>query len=388
MSLDELAKSVASGNITMIHEASIKRVESHIKRDASKSFGIITSFRGGKTKKENLANNKKLGNMIRSLNLGFFKLDGHWNECTDSSIDYKDCSDENKEVQREPSYFIPNISREQIVKLAKKFEQDSVVYSGEDTRGIELISKSGQTLDKLGKFTPNKVAQAFSKVKGKSFVFEGFQLKLDGMMSNMAFEGLVKKYKSLNESSLSRIGSHARKHDSGTISASRYGSDCGNGEKYSKSENAKRNSKLKSLLLAKGYGVTRVQGTYIENFGTPNARPVKETAYIVVDIKDDGNLYKDLKKFGTHFEQDSITFSQPNGNYWLISTNTCPQGYPGHGKKIKLGKPFFGKDGEFYSSINGRPFVFESVMQEIKLSELSIPEIRSCNELLKEFNNL
>ena len=40
MSLDELTKSVVSGNITMIHEASIKR-------DASKSFGIITSFRSG-----------------------------------------------------------------------------------------------------------------------------------------------------------------------------------------------------------------------------------------------------------------------------------------------------------------------------------------------------
>jgi len=194
---------------------------------------------------------------------------------------------------------------------------------------------------------------------------------------------------SIKESSLSRIGSHVKKHDSGTISASRYAPDCGDGEKYSKSENVKRNSKLKSLLLAKGYGVTKVKGTYIENYGTKDARPVKETAFIVVDIKDSGNLYKDLVELGKYFEQDSITYSKPGINYWLVSTNTCPNGYPGFGKmqvKVKLGKPMYSKTGEFYSTVNGRPFVFESLQREITLRELSIPEIRSCSEILKEYN--
>ena len=198
MSLENFAIALKSKNRVQIHEASLKRVMSHVSGKTATSFGIVTSFRGGLTKKENLANNKKLGNMIRSFGYGFFKLDGHWLECNDDSIEYKDCPDSEKTEVREPSYFIPNITRDHIIQLGKKFNQDSVVYKGsvykgKDTDGkIEIISKSGQTIAKLNKLTVGALSQGFSKVKGKSFTFEGYQWKPTGLLTNMAFEALLK----------------------------------------------------------------------------------------------------------------------------------------------------------------------------------------------------
>jgi hypothetical protein len=44
---------------------------------------------------------------------------------------------------------------------------------------------------KLGKFAPNKVSQAYSKVKGKNYVFEGFEYIPSGQMSNLVFKSLL-----------------------------------------------------------------------------------------------------------------------------------------------------------------------------------------------------
>lgn len=197
---------------------------------------------------------------------------------------------------------------------------------------------------------------------------------------------LVKEsVKRIYESSLSRVWKQTKEHDSGTISAFRSARDCNQGAKFTKQENKKNSKILKAKLLSKGYGVTKIDGTYIENFGKSNAIEVKEESYIVVDLKDSGKLKKDLISLGEEFEQDSITFQKKDGTYFLISSNKCEDGYPGNGKvgvEIKLGKPIFGKDGEFHSKVKGRPFVFESVVGAQSLLTDSFPtEIRSIKAL-------
>ena len=171
-----------------------------------------------------------------------------------------------------------------------------------------------------------------------------------------------------NESSLSRVHQHYVEHQTGTISAFRYALECGEGKELSKKENLKRNNELYSWLIKKGYGLTSIDGTYIENFGTPEAREVDENSYFVVDLKDNKNLKKDLLVIGSKYEQDSITFSEPNGEYHLISSNECPKAYPGEGEigiEENLGKPKFGKankgDDLFFSKIRGRGFVFKKL---------------------------
>lgn len=192
----------------------------------------------------------------------------------------------------------------------------------------------------------------------------------------------------VNESSLSRIWQHVKEHDSGTITAFRSFKDCGDGEKFTKSDNKKRNSILKAKLLNLGYGVTKVAGTYIENFGSDNEIEVKEESYLVVDLKDSGKLKKDLIKLGKEFEQDSITYSKKSGEYFLISSNTCKNGYPGKGsigKEVKLGKPMFSKSGEFHSKVNGRPFVFDTPTKPIQeMTDYYPTEIRSIKMLSEE----
>ena len=212
----------------------------------------------------------------------------------------------------------------------------------------------------------------------------------------LTFQEFLEKepLEALSESSLSRIFKHYKEHDSGTISAFRYAEDCGDGKTYSLEENRNRNAKLKSTLLAKGYGVTKIKGVYIENYGSDKAVEVQEESFVVVDINDTGKLEQDLKALGKYFEQDSITFSEKEGEYYIIGTGKCSTSYPVYGEKIKLGQPLFGSNGEFHSKINGRPFVFTSVVKnELEvLSDHTPTEIRGIKELsesvLNELNEL
>ncbi len=138
---------------------------------------------------------------------------------------------------------------------------------------------------------------------------------------------------------------------------------------------------MKSKLLTLGYGVTNVKGTYIENYKSDNEIKVKEESFLVVDLNDKGNLKRDLVTLGTEFEQDSITYSKSSGEYYIISSNICSDAYPGEGKigvEVKLGKSMFGKKGEFFSRVNGRPFVFEGIKNSLKTLSKEYPtHIRS-----------
>jgi hypothetical protein len=205
------------------------------------------------------------------------------------------------------------------------------------------------------------------------------------VLTNTIKRGLSMYKSKFKESSLSRLYAHWKEHECGTISAFRYAPECGDGTPYTKQENKSRNAKLKAKLLSLGYGVTPINGVYIENYGTDKARPVREESFFVVDLKDSKNLKKDLIKLGQLYEQDSITWSEPSGSYYLISSNTCPNAFPGNGKvgvKLKLGKAMFGENGEFHSTIRNRPFVFkEGVNRVSSLTDYPPTEIRSIKEL-------
>ena len=72
----------------------------------------------------------------------------------------------------ETSFFVPNIKKEDLHGLCKKYEQDAVVYGGEDTnKEATLVFKDGSE-ESVGTFKPDKVQQAYSKLKGgKTFAF-------------------------------------------------------------------------------------------------------------------------------------------------------------------------------------------------------------------------
>ena len=160
-----------------INEASLGRIYQHVVSNPKmKNWGVVTASRGELTPAENKQRNKELENDLRKLGYGFVHVDGMWQECRKPDTEYKDCPDDMKVPTEEKSLFIPNISKEHIQALGKKYQQDSVLFADEKTKAngeaTFIDSKSGESFN-IGKFAPGKIAQGYSKMKGgKVFTFE------------------------------------------------------------------------------------------------------------------------------------------------------------------------------------------------------------------------
>ena len=157
----------------------------------------------------------------------------------------------------------------------------------------------------------------------------------------------------MNESSLSRI--HQKSQDiAGTITAYR-------GE-FSKRENQQRNRSLLAKLMAAGYSVTSVKGSYIENYGSNEEKEVSEHSYFIsprTDAQRD-TLVGDLLKLGAEFDQDSVLIIR-DGKGTLIGTSHRDNAWPEFGKSEAVGGFKGGKAAEFLSRVGNRPYVFEEV---------------------------
>jgi hypothetical protein len=160
--------------VVKLDEASLGRVLQHIEGKKNvKNWGMLTAYRYSNTPYENRKLNRELEQEIRDLGYGYFKVEGHWVECQDSNLSYQDCPENLLKDAIEESLFVPNISAKEIHKLGKKYGQDAVIFGGEKTKGnATLIFKDGK-VENIGKFSPDKIQQAYSKLKGgKTFVFQ------------------------------------------------------------------------------------------------------------------------------------------------------------------------------------------------------------------------
>jgi hypothetical protein len=160
--------------VVRLDEASLGRVLQHIQGKKSvKNWGMLTAYRYSNTPNQNKKLNKELEAELRQMGHGFFKVEGHWVECQDGNLSYEDCPKNLLKDAIEESLFVPNISAKDIHNLGKKYGQDAVIFGGEQTKGnATLIFKDGK-VENIGKFSPDKIQQAYSKLKGgKTFVFK------------------------------------------------------------------------------------------------------------------------------------------------------------------------------------------------------------------------
>lgn len=195
----------------------------------------------------------------------------------------------------------------------------------------------------------------------------------------------MKAVEFLNESGLNRVFQSTQKHDFGMITAYRYATECGEGEIYSYAQKQQRNKSLLMKLRAARFSVTAIRGSYIENYGSNNAKEISENSFLVVDINDRGDLKEVLLKLGEEFEQDSILFGSAGGSGTLIGTNHCPNAYPGYHVEVPQGGAVFGKTGEFMSRVKDRPFVFSESVEYKHYGVVNTPtEIRSLVENSKK----
>jgi hypothetical protein len=199
------------------------------------------------------------------------------------------------------------------------------------------------------------------------------------MNKNEEIRKIVRKEikSALKESSLNRAYEHSQTHDTGFITAYR-------GSKTRK-ENKLSNRALSALLQSKGYGITKVKGAYIEDYNTPDAKEVGESTFMVVDIKNKGNLKKTLLKLGEEFEQDSIIFSKKGEtDAYLIGTKK--NSFPGYHREIHYKNGIYGKSGEFMTRVNGRPFIFKENIQELSFATNIMGQF-GCYSLANEILN-
>jgi len=181
-----------------INEASLGRIYQHVVSNPKmKNWGVVTASRGELTPAENKQRNKELENDLRKLGYGFVHVDGMWQECRKPDTEYKDCPDDMKVPTEEKSLFIPNISQEHIQSLGKKYQQDSVLFADDKAKAngeaTFIDSKSGESFN-IGKFSPGKIAQGYSKMKGgKVFTFEpqAEPKKSEPKKDDMKFKSLI-----------------------------------------------------------------------------------------------------------------------------------------------------------------------------------------------------
>ena len=207
--------------VVKLDEASLGRVLQHIEgKKAVKNWGMLTAYRYANTPNQNKKLNKELEGELRKMGHGFFKVEGHWVECQDGNLSYEDCPKNLLKDAIEESLFVPNISAKEIHKLGKKYGQDAVIFGGEQTKGnATLIFKDGK-VENIGKFSTNKIQQAYSKLKGgKTFVFNpekpkvsDDETKLIDLIPNAVLDKKVKNPQTGNMVKVQTALSYDEKH--------------------------------------------------------------------------------------------------------------------------------------------------------------------------------
>jgi len=198
----------------------------------------------------------------------------------------------------------------------------------------------------------------------------------------------------LNEmSGLSRTLQHIEEHGCALITAFRNDpadmSKCRPGsapkkESKTKQTNKRRNRDLKAMLLGLDYGITKVDGSFVENFEQPDAVEVKESSLFVVNLFDDPGFHDEMARLSEKFCQDSVLIIPQGGkDAYLMGTNNSD--YPGHGEKEVVGNLKMGEEAEFMTRVKGRPYTFTESLETFKgLTRLEKMAVKSiCKRLIK-----
>lgn len=202
----------------------------------------------------------------------------------------------------------------------------------------------------------------------------------------------------IKESSLSRVNQHISQHECAIITAFRGdptdGSMSSNNVAPSfyqpdtpstEAINKLNNRDLKAKLLSYGYGVTAVDGTYVEDFGSEIANEVKEDSLFVVNLSDDPNFIDHIDALGQRYCQDSVMIIPQGGKEaYFIGTNMSD--FPGFGQSSVIGDITYGRESEFMTKVNNRPMTTrmdESLQTYDKLPRLQKIAVNAIAKRIK-----
>jgi hypothetical protein len=142
-------------------ESSLSRIWQHIIKPET-SFGVISAFRGIYSDNENLQKHEELRKKIRLMGYGYIEQN--------SGYSYLNKQTGEEVPVDEKSFFIPNISFEDCIKIGRMFEQESVLYKDQEKGfGLFLCSNGNKIMtfkdkDKLFTFKKDDIKNAYSQL--------------------------------------------------------------------------------------------------------------------------------------------------------------------------------------------------------------------------------
>jgi len=155
-----------------LEESSLSRIMGHIKGE--RNFGVVSAFRGGLGKKENMERHAELKDAVRDMGYGFIEMRGGYKE-------------EDGGFVNELSLFIPNVSKRDIMDLGTKYDQDSVIFKDKSQfsligtnratgRGAVMVDFKGGDRDSIT-LAQDAIKDFFSSLlkgsqRGKKFLFQ------------------------------------------------------------------------------------------------------------------------------------------------------------------------------------------------------------------------
>ena len=126
---------------------------------------------------------------------------------------------------------------------------------------------------------------------------------------------------------------------------------------YTTKEKIRRNHELKACLLSLNYGIIKIHGNYIENFGTVDAIELGEESFFVINLKDLPDFKKNLFNLSEYYNQDCFLY-KPRESAVAFNIGTNNNEYPGYGKEDNLGILHINIESEFLSRLGNASFSF------------------------------
>lgn len=184
----------------------------------------------------------------------------------------------------------------------------------------------------------------------------------------LTFCQFVQEAVDLQELNMARVHSHVNGRDIGFITAHRAEPEhhpdwdrIKNLHPEQKANEIRRinheaNHKLEADIQKHGFGYTKVNGRYVENFGDKDKeKPTDEHSFMVFGKKkghDGGELKDFLKKHGEKYHQDSVAH-KAHGENTARLIGTSHTAWPGHGKEESLGHFHPNRISMFHSVLHG-----------------------------------
>lgn len=180
-----------------IQETSLSRVWQHV-NNKDIPIAILTAFRfeytkikpnGDKDQSVNVKRNIQLALEFKNAGFGYFYLDGFW-------IENKGTANE-QHVSEDSIFVVGKKGDDSLLQIAivqaKKYNQDAIIYKHVGSTEILGVQSDG-TEHSYGKFSPDKIGQAYSKLRNRgnrTFVFE--QVKWSANWISKSLQNILEK---------------------------------------------------------------------------------------------------------------------------------------------------------------------------------------------------